>query len=74
MIKNKNEILTKRELEILELVAHGKNNYQIAAQLIISIHTVKAHVESIFRKFGVHNKVQAVIYAIYNGYLDIEKY
>lgn len=74
MTKIKLQKLTEREFEILELLAYGKNNYQIADSLCISIHTVKAHVDSIFKKFEVHNKVQAVTYAIYNKYIDLEKF
>lgn len=58
--------LTEREKEVLELIIQGKSNPQIANELILSIHTVKAHLESIFKKLGVHNKVQAAVYAIVN--------
>lgn len=71
--KNKTNILTKRELEILYLLIEGQSNRQIAKELIISIHTVKAHIESIYRKFGVHNKVQAAIYAVHYNMIDINK-
>lgn len=50
-------ILTTREKEILALIVEGKSNPEIARALIISTHTVKAHIESIYRKLGVHNKV-----------------
>lgn len=63
---NNENLLTTREKEILSLIIDGKSNPEIADTLIISIHTVKAHIESIYRKFGVHNKVQASIYAILN--------
>ncbi len=58
--------LTEREKEVLELIIQGKSNPQIANELILSIHTVKAHLESIFKKLGVHNKVQAAVYTIIN--------
>ena len=48
-------ILTTREKEILALIVEGKSNPEIARALIISTHTVKAHIESIYRKLGVHN-------------------
>ena len=51
-------ILTTREKEILALIVEGKSNPEIARALIISTHTVKAHIESIYRKLGVHNKVK----------------
>ena len=66
------DILTHREKEILDLLIKGYSNHKIAKQLVISIHTVKAHIESIYRKFGVHNKVQAAIYAVYNHIIDID--
>ena len=74
MNKIDKQILTAREYEVLKLIAEGLNNHQIADVLAISIHTVKAHVESIYRKFNVHNKVQTVIYAFFNNYLDINDY
>ncbi len=58
--------LTEREKEVLELIIQGKSNPQIANELILSIHTVKAHLESIYKKLGVHNKVQAAVYTIVN--------
>ena len=58
--------LTEREKEVLELIIQGKSNPQIANELILSIHTVKAHLESIFKKLGVHNKVQAAVYTVIN--------
>ena len=58
--------LTEREKEVLERIIHGKSNPQIANELILSIHTVKAHLESIYKKLGVHNKVQAAVYTVIN--------
>ncbi len=63
--------LTKREQELLYLLVRGYSNTKIAKKMGISIHTVKAHIESIYRKFNVHNKVQAAIYSIYKGIIDI---
>lgn len=65
--------LTEREFDILYLITNGYSNQEIGTELEISKHTVKAHVESIYRKFGVHNKVQATIYAIYHRIIDIEE-
>ena len=58
--------LTEREIMILELLIEGLNNQAIADRLNVSIHTVKAHLESIYRKFNVHNKVQALVCAVIN--------
>lgn len=55
--------LTQREREVLRLVALGKNNSEIAAELIISINTVTRHVSNIFTKTTTRNRVQAAVYA-----------
>ncbi len=67
------ERLTKREEEILRLLVEGLSNQEMADALNISKHTVKAHTESIYRKFNVHNKVQAAIYAALNGYIEMNE-
>lgn len=59
--------LTKRELEILMLIAEGKTNQQIAEQLYIAIKTVKVHVSNILGKLEVEDRTQAVIYAFKNN-------
>jgi DNA-binding NarL/FixJ family response regulator len=51
--------LTKREMEVLELIHHGYSNSDIADQLCVSVHTVKAHTYKAFKKIGVSNRVQA---------------
>ncbi len=51
---------TARELEVLDLLVDGYSNKDIARELVISIHTTKAHVSSIYKKYGVTNRVQAV--------------
>jgi len=54
------EPLSKREMEVLTLVAKGYTNQQIAARLVISIRTVKKHIENIHGKLGVRNRIQTV--------------
>ena len=56
--------LTKQELCILELVAQGLINKEIAQKLNISTATTKAHLESIYKNLNVNNRVQAVVKAI----------
>jgi DNA-binding NarL/FixJ family response regulator len=63
--------LTEREFNVVSLVAEGLTNSQIAAKLHISVHTVKAHLEAIYDKFGVSNRVQAAIKAIVLELVDI---
>jgi LuxR family maltose regulon positive regulatory protein len=57
------EPLSDRELQVLQLLAAGNSNREIAGELFISIGTVKRHVHHIYQKFGVSNRVQAVAMA-----------
>jgi len=54
-------MFTSREKEVLELIVKGYTNKDIAKNLSISEHTVKAHKEKIYSKMNVHNKVQATV-------------
>ena len=56
--------LTERELEVLKLLVAGKSNTEIANDLIVSVHTAKAHVCSILQKLCVDDRVQAAVKAI----------
>lgn len=64
-------ILTEREQNVLMYVAQGDINSDIAKKLHISVHTVKAHLEAIYDKFGVKNRVQAAMKAVTLGLIDI---
>jgi len=59
--------LSERELEVLGLVAAGKDNAAIADSLFISQHTVKNHVSGILAKLKVENRIQAAVYAVRKG-------
>jgi len=61
------EPLTARETEVLELVASGLSNKQIAEELRISAHTVKFHVNAILAKLDVHSRTEAVVKAMQLG-------
>ena len=61
------ESLTKREYEVLTLVAGGLNNKEIANKLFISEKTVKNHVSNIFKKLEVNDRIQAAIFAFKNN-------
>lgn len=63
--------LTPRELEVLGLVKLGMTNRQIAAKLVISVGTVKNHVEHIIQKLGTSDRTQAVVRALKLGILDL---
>jgi LuxR family maltose regulon positive regulatory protein len=65
--------LSQRELEVLQLIARGDSNQEIADQLVITLDTVKRHVTHIFGKLGVHNRVQAVARAQTLGLLSDER-
>ena len=52
--------LSKRELEILSLLAQGHSNQEIAAKLFISLSTVKTHIQNLFEKLDVKRRIQAV--------------
>jgi DNA-binding NarL/FixJ family response regulator len=59
--------LSDRELEVLKLVANGKDNAQIAAELVISPKTVKNHISNILMKLQIQNRIQAAVYAVRSG-------
>jgi DNA-binding NarL/FixJ family response regulator len=63
--------LTSRELEVLRLMTLGHSNPEIAEELVISIGTVKNHVEHIIAKLGVSDHTQAVVRALELGLLDL---
>jgi two-component system, NarL family, response regulator LiaR len=65
--------LTRRENEVLRLVAGGKNNREIARALVISEKTTKAHVSNILGKLGLDDRTQMAIYAIKHGLADQEQ-
>lgn len=69
--KEKLELLTKREIEVLKLMAFGSYNKDIGEQLNISERTVKNHISSIFKKIDVSDRTQAAIFAIKNNLINI---
>ncbi|MDE7425462.1 MAG: response regulator transcription factor [Lachnospiraceae bacterium] len=71
MKEAKEEGLTKREIEVLKLIARGMYNKEIADELVISEKTVKNHISNIFRKIDVTDRTQAAIFAIKHSYVEI---
>ena len=63
--------LTPREMEVLEHVAQGMNNREIAKALFISENTVKNHVRNILEKLHLHSRMEAVVYAVREKLLEI---
>lgn len=69
--KEKLESLTKREIEVLILVANGMFNKEIAIKLNISERTVKNHISNIFKKLDVSDRTQAAVFAIKNDIVKL---
>jgi len=67
------ESLTKREIEVLRLLAQGKANKEIAAALVIGEKTVKTHVSNILSKLGVPSRTQAALYAVRLGLVSLDE-
>lgn len=70
-IRRPYHLLTRRECEVLQLLADGKSNRGIGEALFISEKTVKNHVSNILQKMNVNDRTQAVIVAIKNGWVDV---
>jgi DNA-binding NarL/FixJ family response regulator len=63
--------LTTRELEVLQLIVHGKSSKDIAAILGISANTIAVHRTNMMQTLGIHNTAELVVYAIRNGLASI---
>ena len=72
VLKEKVSDLTRRELEVLKMIASGAFNKEIASTLNISERTVKNHVSNIFKKIGVSDRTQAAVFAIKNDIISIK--
>lgn len=66
------EPLTERELEVLNLLARGCSNQEIAEQLSVRERTVRSHVSSILAKLHLANRTQAALYALRTGFLQLD--
>jgi DNA-binding NarL/FixJ family response regulator len=63
--------LSAREIEVLDCVAQGLSNKEIADELYVTEQTVKNHMTSVLRTLDVNDRVQAVLYAVKNGWMEI---
>jgi DNA-binding NarL/FixJ family response regulator len=64
---NQPDHLTRREADVLALVAEGLSNKQIAEHLVLSVRTVERHLTNSYRKINAHSKAQATAYALSKG-------
>ncbi len=63
-LKDTYDLLTDREKEILQLLAEGKSNKEVAVMLDVSVHTVETHRNNLMQKLNLHNTAELVLYAV----------
>jgi len=66
--------LTERELELLQLLAEGRSNKDIALALALSENTVKYHIKNILQKLSVHNRTEAAAHAVRTGLVKVNNH
>ena len=71
-MEDKECYLTPREKDIVQELVYGRNNNEIAAKLFISKSTVKTHLEHIFYRFGVSNRIQLAVLATRKNLVTVE--
>ena len=71
-MEDKECYLTPREKDIVQELVYGKNNNEIAAKLFISKSTVKTHIEHMFYRFGVSNRIQLAVLAVRKNFVSVE--
>ncbi len=70
-MESRNTELSDREIEILQLLANGLSNKEIAAKLFLSVNTVKVHLRNVFAKIDVQSRTEATLYAIQHGHVTV---
>ncbi len=71
VVRRGEDVLTPREREILQLLAQGMSNEDIAAALVVEVSTVKSHLARMLPKLGVRSRLQAVVWAYQNGVVAV---
>lgn len=69
-VEDSYELLTTREREILQLLAEGKNNKEVANLLNLSLYTVETHRSNIFQKLNLHTSAELILYAVRKGVIS----
>ena len=69
-VEDSYELLTTREREVLQLLAEGKNNKEVAAILNLSLYTVETHRSNIFQKLNLHSGAELILYAVRKGVIS----
>jgi len=69
-IEDSYELLTTREREVLQLLAEGKSNKEVAAVLNLSLYTVETHRGNILQKLNLHSGAELILYAIRKGVIS----
>jgi two-component system response regulator NreC len=69
-VEDSYELLTTREREILQLLAEGKSNKDVASLLNLSLYTVETHRSNIFQKLNLHSSAELILYAIRKGVIS----
>ena len=64
------ELLTAREREVLQLLAEGKSNKDVAARLILSLYTVETHRSNLMEKLNLHGLPELILYAVRKGIIS----
>lgn len=65
--------LTMRERQVLAMIASGYSNRRIAAECVLSLNTVRAHVQNVLMKLGVHSRLEAVAFAVPRGISGVQR-
>ena len=69
-VEDSYDLLTTREREVLQLLAEGKNNKEVASILNLSLYTVETHRSNIFQKLNLHSGAELILYAIRKGVIS----